>query len=220
MTDRAAMPRETTDQRPPTKAAPAARRLHRRRFRSLIIAAFAAMLAVIQPAATAGSEQALWDALRSGGHVALLRHALAPGTGDPPEFTLGDCSTQRNLSDTGRAQARRIGERFRANGIDSAPVLTSQWCRCRETAELLGLGQVTDLPILNSFFQRPGQRQPQTAALRDWLGEQDLGPVHVLVTHQVNITALTGVYPSSGELVVVRSLNSGDVQVIGSIETD
>lgn len=165
-------------------------------------------------------EAALWDALRSGGHIALLRHALAPGTGDPAAFTIGDCSTQRNLSAEGRAQAARIGERFRANGIEAARIYASQWCRCRETAELLQLGPVRDLPALNSFFEHPEDREPQTQALRAWLRRQDLGTPHILVTHQVNISALTGVYPGSGELVLVRAAKDGEVSAVGTIETD
>jgi phosphohistidine phosphatase SixA len=167
-----------------------------------------------------GNEPALWEALRSGGHVALLRHAIAPGNGDPATFTIGDCSTQRNLSNRGRAQADRIGRRFRANGIEFAQVFSSQWCRCRDTAELLKLGAVSELPALNSFYQRSENRKPQTQALKEWLTEQDLSRAHILVTHQVNITELTGVYPGSGELVIVRPSNSGDVTVVGTIETD
>jgi broad specificity phosphatase PhoE len=165
------------------------------------------------------NEAALWKALRSGGHVALLRHALAPGTGDPEEFSLGDCGTQRNLSAQGRAQAKFIGLRFRANGIESARVYSSEWCRCRDTAEALELGLVRMLSVLNSFFGRWEKRDPQTRALRGWLTQRDLGQVHILVTHQVNITALTGVFPSSGELVIVRPSRNGDVTVVGTIET-
>jgi len=166
------------------------------------------------------NDAGLWEALRSGGHVALLRHAIAPGTGDPVAFMLGDCSTQRNLSDTGRAQAERIGARFRANGIERALVFSSQWCRCFETARLLRLGPVNDLPMLNSFFLRDERRERQTKALNYWMSQRDLGSVLVLVTHQVNITALTGIYPSSGELVVIRRSENGEISVAGSIETD
>lgn len=172
------------------------------------------------PAAWAGKDAALWDALRSGGHVALLRHAIAPGTGDPPEFMLDDCSTQRNLSDGGREQAMRIGARFRENGIPAARVYSSQWCRCLETARLLGLGPVEELPVLNSFFRRFERRAQQTRALEAWLAGRDVEDVVVLVTHQVNITALTGVYPASGELVVIRHSDDGDISVLGTLETD
>ena len=163
----------------------------------------------------------VWAALRAGGHLSrLLRHAIAPGTGDPNNFVIGDCRTQRNLSDEGRAQAKRIGDRFRANGIASAPVFSSQWCRCLQTARLLTLGPVIDLPSLNSFFENFEQRQPQTRALKAWLKDQDLRLPQILVTHQVNITALTGVYPSSGELIIVRRSEKGGLTVVGTIETE
>ncbi len=165
-------------------------------------------------------EAPLWDALRSGGHIVLLRHAVAPGTGDPAGLTLGDCSTQRNLSERGRAQAARIGKRFRENGIKAARVYSSQWCRCLHTAKLLTLGPVNELPALNSLYQRWDNRVPQTNALRTWLRQQDLSEPYVLVTHQVNITGLTGVSPRSGELVIVQFSKAGEFTVIGTIETD
>jgi len=170
---------------------------------------------------TARADEApLWNALRSGGHIALLRHALAPGTGDPAAFAISDCSTQRNLSAQGRVQAEAIGKRFRDKGVTVAQIYSSQWCRCRDTAQLLKLGRVSELPALNSFYNRPENREPQTQALKAWLRQQELGEVHIFVTHQVNITELTGVYPSSGELVIVSVESDGELSVIGSIETD
>ncbi|MGB3210414.1 MAG: histidine phosphatase family protein [Desulforhopalus sp.] len=170
--------------------------------------------------AQVSGEAALWNALRSGDHFILLRHALAPGMGDPPQFTLGECATQRNLSDEGRRQAEEIGNRFRVNGIDSARVFSSQWCRCLETAKLLSLAPVQELPVLNSFFLRYEDGAVQTAILKEWLAGQDLKQPLVLVTHQVNITALTNFYPGSGELVVVRRSDAGDLSVAGSIAPD
>lgn len=172
------------------------------------------------PSASAAQEAALWQALASPGHVALLRHAIAPGVGDPSEFALGDCARQRNLSSEGRRQAQRIGARFRKNGLEAARIFSSQWCRCLETARLLGLGAVTELPVLNSFFQRPERGNRQTRALEAWLADQDLDGPLVLVTHQVNITALTGVNPASGELVVIRRSKDGKISTLGSIRTD
>ncbi len=169
---------------------------------------------------TAATDAAVWNALRSGGHVALLRHAIAPGTGDPPEFALRDCGTQRNLSAEGRAQAARIGARFRANGIQTASVFSSQWCRCLDTARLLRLGPIQEQPDLNSFFQRYDRRERQTQTLKAWLASQDLDKPLVLVTHQVNISALTNVYSASGELVIIRRSNTGEISVVGTIETD
>ncbi len=162
----------------------------------------------------------LWAKLRHPNHVALLRHALAPGTGDPPQFRLGNCTTQRNLNDQGREQAARIGARFRDHGLSRARVYSSQWCRCLETARLLDLGPVKELPVLNSFFRQYERRQAQTRDLREWLDKQVMDEPVVLVTHQVNITALTGVYPSSGELVIIRVSPAGEISVIGTIKTD
>ena len=170
-------------------------------------------------AAAGDSEALIWKALASGNHVAFLRHALAPGTGDPPEIKIGQCSTQRNLSDEGRSQAKAIGDRFRSNGISKARIYSSQWCRCLETARLLELGTVEELVPLNSFFRHFERRESQTKALLQWLRAQDLDHPVVLVTHQVNITALTGIYPDSGELVIVNRNNSGDIRVVGTIET-
>ncbi len=166
----------------------------------------------------AHAEAQLWDAIRSGQAFVMIRHAIAPGTGDPDEFRLGDCSTQRNLSPAGRQQARQIGESFRVVGITAARVLTSQWCRCRETAALLALGPVEDLPALNSFFENREDGRPQTLELEAWLEKNAGGdrPV-VLVTHQVNITALTGIVPRSGGMVVARRDPSGRIGVLGQL---
>ncbi len=184
------------------------------------IVGFLALLSCLAPGPLAADDTDLWGALQTPGHVALLRHAIAPGTGDPANLVIGDCSTQRNLSEDGRDQATRIGESFRANGIATARVYSSQWCRCRETAEHLGLGPVQELATLNSFFRRPEVGDAQTRDLRQWLAGRALDAPLVLVTHQVNITALTGVYPASGELVIIRRTGDGEIVVVGSIETE
>ena len=163
----------------------------------------------------------LWALLKSGGTVALIRHARAPGFGDPPGFRLDDCATQRNLSDDGRGQARRIGQAFRDNGVAVDRVVSSEWCRCLETAELLGLGPVERFAALNSFFQRPERRDPQLAELLPWLGDVRPRGALVVVTHQVVISALTGTGTRSGEIVVVRPRDGvageGAIEVLGSI---
>ena len=165
------------------------------------------------------SGEALWAALARPGHIALMRHANAPGVGDPAGFALGDCATQRNLDESGRAQARRIGEAFRRRGIRVSLVLTCQWCRARDTARLLGLGPVEDAPeALNSFFGRAGEREAATAALRQQLSRlPSEGGTVVMVTHQVNITALTGVFPDSAEIVVLRREPDGSTTVRGTL---
>ncbi|WP_249691584.1 histidine phosphatase family protein [Stappia sp. WLB 29] len=189
------------------------------RFRRLVLALLG-LLVLTGPAieaARASGEAQAWAALSSDrGAIAVMRHALAPGTGDPADFRLDDCTTQRNLDERGRAQARAIGAAFRARGIAVDRVLTSQWCRARETAALLGLGEVQELPDLNSFFADRREAESQTQRLAAAIRALPRGTVAVLVTHQVNITALTGVYPSSGEIIVGRP--EGEVfTVIGRI---
>jgi phosphohistidine phosphatase SixA len=171
------------------------------------------------PVLSSEGDAVLWNSLRSAEHFALLRHAIAPGTGDPPGFMLGSCQTQRNLSQEGQAQAAKIGKLFRENRIQSAQVFSSQWCRCLETAKLLELGSVQTLAFLNSFFNNYEYRESQTQKLTGWLHEQNLEQPLVLVTHQVNITALTNIYPSSGELVIVRRSKTGEFAVVGTIKT-
>lgn len=170
------------------------------------------LLVLISPLSRA--ETSIWPALRSGDAIVLLRHALAPGVGDPDTFNLDDCSTQRNLSKEGLLQARRLGEWFRNHGIDRARVVSSAWCRCLDTARALGLGSVETLPALNSFFGTPWRTADQTQTLIDWLGQVGPGEPLILVTHQVNITALTDVVPRSGELVVIRFNPGGAVEVL------
>jgi phosphohistidine phosphatase SixA len=181
------------------------------------ILALACLLVWPPPLRADEAEEALWTALRTGAAVALIRHALAPGTGDPGGFRLGDCTTQRNLSDEGRRQARQLGAAFRKNGIASAQVLSSRWCRCLETARLLDLGPVEPLPSLDSFFTQRGRGPAQTATLREFLSQPHDGSARVLVTHQVNITGLTGVVPGSGEMVVVQPMADGAMRVMGRL---
>lgn len=161
----------------------------------------------------------LWSALKSGNHLILLRHALAPGFSDPQNFDVNDCKTQRNLNDKGRGQSRDIGALFRSNGIRNALVYSSQWCRCIETAQLLGIGEVAKLPALNSFFEHLDRKTLQTASVTEWIEKAPLKLPTVMVTHQVNITALTGYSPASGEMVFVRQEPDGRSSVVGTIRT-
>jgi phosphohistidine phosphatase SixA len=155
------------------------------------------------------------------GRVLLLRHANAPGTGDPPDFKLDDCSTQRNLDAAGRAQALKLGKRLAQAGVARAKVYSSQWCRCLETARLLRLGPVTELPALNSFYDRAQDRAANIAALRAFLAglPADGAPV-VLVTHQVTISALTGLGMVAGGGTVLELGGSGEPRVLGEILPD
>lgn len=155
------------------------------------------------------------------GRVLMLRHALAPGTGDPPGFRIDDCATQRNLDDTGRGQARVLGSRLASAGVSSARVYSSLWCRCQETARLLQLGPVTALPALNSFFNVPKDREANLAALRAFLARLpvDGGPV-VLVTHQFTINAFTEAGTPEAGGSVFRLNGSGDPRWLGTIPTE
>jgi phosphohistidine phosphatase SixA len=156
-----------------------------------------------------------WPAIGDG-TVVLFRHANAPGGGDPAGFKLNNCSTQRNLDEVGRAQARRIGQTFRERGIQVGAVRSSQWCRARETADLAFPGQRQDEPVFNSFFANREVAPAQTVAAQRLLSRWKGPGAMVVVTHQVNITALTGVAPMSGEGVVVRHSADG-LQVVGRI---
>lgn len=147
-----------------------------------------------------------------------MRHAAAPGTGDPPGFRHDDCSTQRNLSEEGRAQSRAIGELFRANGIKTAAVYSSQWCRCLDTARLLGLDEeVKQLALLNSFFDNTSRGGEQSAALLEWLRVQRFSGPSVFVTHQFNISGVTDKAPARGEMVIARITQAGPLEVLDSV---
>ena len=154
--------------------------------------------------------------LAGGDHVMLMRHALAPGAGDPASFRPGDCSTQRNLSAAGRAQAIRAGERIRAFGASEVDVCSSRWCRARDTADLLAIGKVTPLPLLDSFFRDASVAEVRARQTLEWLRQRPPGRSVLLVTHQVNITALTGVFPASGEMLVLR-LEGDALRLLGRI---
>lgn len=164
---------------------------------------FALLFALLAP--VIAQADPVEQARAMGADVLFLRHALAPGTGDPAGFQLGDCSTQRNLSEEGRAQARAIGAAIREAGLPVAGVMTSQWCRARETAELLALGPVVEETGLNSFFGEPDARQPvldRLTATLATLPEGSEAGLTVMVTHQVVITAITGQTVTSGGAVL------------------
>ncbi|MFN6997741.1 MAG: histidine phosphatase family protein, partial [Aquincola tertiaricarbonis] len=156
-------------------------RLPHRRVLVLLLAAAGALAALPAHA----DPQAALAALREPGTVVLMRHARAPGVGDPAGFKLGDCSTQRNLNDEGRADARAAGQRLRAAGVKVGKLLSSPWCRCLETARLLDLGPVVADPAFGSTFRSETSSDEVTAAARrviaDWRGPGVL----MAVTHQV-----------------------------------
>ena len=152
-------------------------------------------------------------------YFVLMRHALAPGTGDPANFQLEDCATQRNLSEEGRSQAQRIGEAFRQRGIAVTNVFSSEWCRCLETAELMGLAVVEPFPPINSLFRDRSTETTQTEQVEQFmLSNAEASGVIIMVTHFVNIAALSGSGVGSGEMVVMRvNENEQQLEVVGAL---
>ena len=190
-----------------------------RRMRCVI---FALLLGFGSTAEIAAADEAAsaWKALRAGGHVALMRHADAPGgAGDPPGFRVDDCATQRNLSEKGRVDAAKIGERLKQEGIVFEKILSSPWCRCRDTASLLNLGPVEAEATFGNVVVLRDQREALTAGARALIAKWN-GPSNLLVvTHGANIAALTTLWPASGEIVVVRA-DSGSVVPVGRLMLD
>ena len=139
-------------------------------------------------------------------NVIFMRHALAPGFGDPHNFIKEDCSTQRNLNNKGRLQARLIGSYLKASDIKFSEILTSEWCRCIDTIKELNLGKWVTFSGLNSFFQGHEKKVQVMNKLQKKLDSLDNSDLVLFVTHQVVITEQTGVAPSSGEMVLYNSI--------------
>jgi phosphohistidine phosphatase SixA len=166
-------------------------------------------------------DAALWSRLRRGGLVLLMRHgSTGPGLGDPPDFRLDDCATQRNLSDDGRAEARRVGERIAREKVPIARAYTSPWCRCRETA-MLAFGKAEDWTPLSSFFDFPDRDAEYTERVKKRIGgysSRGMGGNVAMVTHNVNIAALTRLSVAPGEIVVVRPDGCCGLKVVGRVK--
>jgi phosphohistidine phosphatase SixA len=183
-----------------------------------LIALIVVVVGFVSPASMQASD--LLSQMRDDrGLVILMRHAIAPGGGDPAGFTLGDCSTQRQLSAQGRSQARAIGKQFRSQNVPIAGVRSSRWCRAVDTATLLGLGKVRTSSALDSVFTASDQvanrkKQQTEKIIRN---HRDKSGVLILVGHQANIIDLTGIAPDSGGAVVVTADASGRIRVIGQL---
>jgi phosphohistidine phosphatase SixA len=161
-----------------------------------------------------------WTALRDGARVVLMRHgATSGGAGDPPGFRLEDCATQRNLTDKGRAEAVAAGERIRAQKVPVGKVISSQWCRCQDTARLMDLGPVETNPTFNNAYTLRDRRDELTKGARAVIGAWKGPGALVIVTHGANILPLTGFQPAEGEIVVVEPETAADgrLRVIGRI---
>jgi phosphohistidine phosphatase SixA len=188
--------------------------------KSLYLLSYSLIFALTTQISSA-NELAIWDKLQGTapkGYVLLLRHSLAPGVGDPANFTLNDCSTQRNLSAVGRQDARDVGQWLQRREIKIARVESSRWCRAKETASLLNLGKVRLNKNLDSLFQENDAfNHPQTIKVRKQIiAHRSITGLLVLVGHFVNIGALTNVGVDSGEGVLVRADSKGNIEVVGA----
>jgi len=183
-----------------------------------------AILLAMAPAWAADDSSEAWKALTEGGHVALVRHGNAPGPslgggGDPPSFRIGDCRTQRNLDETGRGEARALGEAFRSHGVRVDRLQSSPWCRCMETAQLMAVGPVETSSALIPSTDRNPNAPAALIALKEtisaWRGPGTL----VLVTHGFTVRALTGIVPGQAETVVLKPTpgSGSGAQVVGRI---
>lgn len=176
----------------------------------------AAVVLCVLAAPTAQAADAIWDAAREPGSVVIVRHSYAPGTFDPPDAKLEDCSTQRNLDESGRAQARRLGEAFRANGVAVGTVRSSPRCRCLETARL-AFGRANAWDVLQGSLRNESLRQRQLVEIRKAIAEHVSGPPLVLVTHGSVVSDLTGLDVRMGAFVVLRRSADGLRSVAGQL---
>jgi phosphohistidine phosphatase SixA len=172
---------------------------------------------VLAVASSAVADEALWQLMRGGGQVILMRHAVTtPGVGDPTGFKLDDCSTQRNLTDAGREDARRVGAAFKARGVPVGRVLSSPWCRCLETARLAFATAEPWAPLSNLFDNRAGEAE-QLRMLRELAGRRPTEGNVLLVTHGSVVLPLTGLQPAPAELVVLTPEGSSRFRVAGRL---
>jgi len=170
------------------------------------------MLGLVMTGSFHASASELSESLKKSDYVLLMRHALAPGIGDPAGYKLQDCKSQRNLDATGRAQAQKTGQWLKAQGVGNALVFTSAWCRCKETAENLAFGTPELEASLNSFFDDMRQGPQSNANLQKFIvgqliskGEKAL----ILVTHHVNIEEFTAENVGSGDMVLAKVNSAG-----------
>jgi phosphohistidine phosphatase SixA len=187
----------------------------------LIASLIFSLIFTLSPQTSIANDLAIWDKLQGTapkGYVLLLRHSLAPGVGDPENFDLRDCSTQRNLSAVGRQDAQDVGRWLARREIKIARVESSRWCRAKETANLLNLGKVRLNRNLDSLFEESDAlNHPQTIKVRKQIVDhRNKSGMLILVGHFVNIAAITNVGVDSGEGVLVRADSKGVIKVVGS----
>lgn len=185
----------------------------------LLVIIASLVFSLLSPTATA-NESTIWEKLQGkspSGYVLLIRHSPAPGVGDPENFKLGDCSTQRNLSQQGRAQAAKLGNWLKETGIAIYRIESSRWCRALDTAKLMDVGTVKPNRNLDSLFQEVNiANHPKTIRIKNKIKKHRNTPgLLVMVGHYVNIAAITGIALDSGSGVLVRANKRGLIKVIG-----
>mgnify|MGYP001383219120 FL=1 len=162
------------------------------------------------------SNEKIINSLKDGKKIVFIRHAIAPGNGDPDNFDITDCSTQRNLNDKGRAQSKIIGEFFKSNKILFDKVLTSEWCRCKDTG-IIAFGDIETFSALNSFYDqrfaknKDKQIQNLKKYIKNWKSKKNL----ILITHYVVILEILNLGTSSGEIII----SNKNFELIGNIKT-
>lgn len=189
-------------------------------FREITFFLVAALMTSFSPQSAVAKDSLIWDKLQGKnpkGYVLLMRHTLAPGVGDPQRFRLGDCTTQRNLSDEGRQDARDIGKWLEQRNLKIHSIESSRWCRTSETAELLGIGRVKLNKNLDSLFRESDlENHKQTIETKKRIiSHRNTRGLLVLVGHAVNISAITGITLDSGEGILVRANAQGDIDLMG-----
>jgi broad specificity phosphatase PhoE len=175
------------------------------------------VLLALARSSTAADDTGLWALLERGGQVIMIRHALTtPGVGDPPGMRLDKCATQRNLSEQGRAEARRLGAALRTRGIPVDRVLSSPWCRCLETARL-ALREPEVWAPLGNLYGRADIREEQVKEMHALLSAPRTGGNLVLVSHGSTISAATGINPATAEMVIVTPQGGGRFAIAGRL---
>ena len=173
------------------------------------------LIIILLPINSFSSEKII-NSLKNGKKVVFIRHAIAPGNRDPDNFDISECSTQRNLNEKGRDQSKKIGEFFRSNKILFDKVLSSEWCRCKDTG-IIAFGDIETFSALNSFYDarfsknKDKQIKQLKEYIKNWDGKKNL----ILITHYVVILEILGLGITSGEIIITNK----NFELIGNIKT-